>query len=115
MADFHVSYVGHISFEGQANGLPAEIRALQLIENVQSKRDLIKTVEAQGTQFIMASGMAVSKDPSQIRDPEKLDVNRMFVYSHWIVYIDVEIKQITNTREQLAAAEDGTEAEETKN
>jgi hypothetical protein len=114
MADFHITYKGHISKEGQDNGLPAEIKALQLVEGISSKKDLVKQVEAQGTQFIFSNGMAVSKDPAQTRDPQAFDINRMFVYSRWIAWIDVEIKMVTNTQEQIDASED-EEIEETKN
>jgi hypothetical protein len=115
MADFLITYIGHISPEGQSCGLPTEIKAYQLLENVRSKKEILKAVEAQGTQFIMANGMAVSKDPAQIRDPKVLDTNRMFVYSRWILFIDMTIENVTNTKEQLDAYENGTpESEETK-
>jgi hypothetical protein len=106
MADFFVTYIGHISKEGQANGLPPEIKAFQLLENVTKKSELVRAIEAQGTAFIMSNGMAVSKDPAQIRDPKTLDANRMFVYADWIVWIDTDIKKITNTPQEIAANED---------
>ena len=107
-ADFWVTYIGHISKEGQANGLPAEIKAFQLLENVTKKSELVRAIEAQGTQFIMSNGMAVSKDPAQIRDPKNLDSNRMFVYADWIVWIDTDVKRIVNTPKQIEASQDET-------
>jgi hypothetical protein len=115
MSDILITYTGHISREGQLEGLPAEIKAHQLLGNVGTKGEVVQAVESTGTQFILSNGMAVSKDPAQIRAPKSLDSNRMFVYSRWIVYIDVSISVVTNTKEQTEAYENGTpESEETK-
>jgi hypothetical protein len=95
VAEFHITFTGHISWEGRSNGLPPEITAYMLIE-ADTKAGIVKAIEQQSQQFFVAGGMAVSKNPAAIREPNKLDLNRMFVPSNWIVFIDTKITRIVN-------------------
>jgi len=94
-SEFHITFTGHISREGQLEGLPKEIYAFMLIET-DSKGGIVKAIERQSAEFFVAGGMAVSKDPAATRDPNKLDLNRMFVPMHWIAFIDVQVRQVVN-------------------
>ena len=72
-SEFHITFTGHISREGQLEGLPKEIYAFMLIET-DSKGGIVKAIERQSAEFFVAGGMAVSKDPAATRDPNKLDL-----------------------------------------
>lgn len=111
MPDFHITFTGHISWEGQANGLPKEIQAFMVIE-ADTKAGIAKAIEHQSNALFVAGGMAVSKTPAAIKDPSKLDLDRMFVPMHWITYVDTQVRRIQNV--EVPEDDEGNPTKEAK-
>jgi hypothetical protein len=85
---------GHVSWDGQMNGLPKTIYAymIYLGDDTKGINDLI---EAQSGAFIRSQAMFVQKDQGQIIDIRQTPAERMLVPLKWIVSIDADVIPIT--------------------
>lgn len=95
MADYHILYTGHISWEGRSNGLPEKIFCLQMIES-EGKGGILKAIQDQANHFFITGGMSVSEDPARLIDPNKLNLGKMYVPMRWIVRITVKVTPVIN-------------------
>lgn len=85
-----VQFNGHISWEGQSNGLPPVIKAF-LIFVGDDRHALNNMIEVQSAAFLRSQAFYAQKDQGQIIDLRQVPSDRMLVPFHWIVKIDVEL------------------------
>jgi len=106
MPAYVIRFNGHISWEGQANGLPKVIHAFLMFDSY-DKPVFIDAINSQTAAFITARGMTVQREQGQIIDINQMPQERIYVPMAWIVTIDVDVFPLTG--EMSNADDDGTE------
>ncbi len=89
-----IQFNGHISWEGQSNGLPSVIRAF-LIFDGDDRNAINNLIESQSSAFIRSQAFYAQKDQGQIVDLRVTPSDRMLVPFCWIVKIDVDLFPLT--------------------
>ena len=100
-------FVGKISWEGQANGLPPEIFSYIFFDARYSSGKIAELIEQQLSVYRLIGGMPVEKNQGAVIDVKRSIVDRMIVPWHWIVYIHPEV--ITIPGDTPLPDEDGVE------
>ena len=94
---YALKFTGKISWEGQSNGLPAEIYAYILIESEggpSEKPFIDSTIEQQSMAFIRMQAMAVQRDQGAMIDLRQTPAERILVPFRWIVSIGTSIHRL---------------------
>jgi len=105
-----IRFNGHISWEGQSNGLPPVIYAYIVFEGsdgAEDKTAISNAIEVQTRAFISWQSMAVQREQGKILDIRAAGNNRMLVPFRWITHIDVDVLPMTG--ELSEADESGVE------
>src|SRR5579864_1929580 len=89
-----IRFNGHISWDGQANGLPPTIHAYLIFEG-SITQEIINMIELQSGVFLKSQAMAVQRDQGKIIDLRKVPQDRMLVPMRWIVSLDVDVIPMT--------------------
>jgi len=85
-----IRFNGHISWEGQSNGLPATIHAFLVVDGNNSAA-INELIESQLRASIGSQSFCCQKDQGQIIDLRTVPSDRMLVPFHWITRIDVDL------------------------
>lgn len=89
-----VRFNGHITWEGQAAGLPKVVFAFVIVQN--ADRELInKVVEEQSFAFISRQVLFVQRDQGKVIDCRINAQDRMMVPFHSIAYMSVDLVNMT--------------------
>lgn len=81
---------GHVSWEGQSNGLPPVIYAFLMMKGYDRKM-YNDTIEAQTAAFLRTQSFICQREQGKIIDINEMPANRMAVPMRWITYIDVDV------------------------
>jgi hypothetical protein len=92
--DHAIRFNGHISTDGQANGLPPVIYAFLLMKGYDAKM-YDEAIEAQAGAFVRMQAMICQRDQGALIDIMKMPADRMIVPMKWIVKMDVSIFPMT--------------------
>jgi len=85
-----IRFIGDISWEGQANGLPPQIFAY-IIYDGDDHAAINNHIEAQAGAFLRIQAMAVQRDQGQVIDLRQIPQDRMLVPMKWIVRITTTV------------------------
>jgi hypothetical protein len=108
-----IRFNGHITWEGQSNGLPETIYAYLVSDGLDDDA-ILQLMENQLRQFVGSQMMSVQKDQGSLIDLRKTPQGRMAVPFHMIAYIDVDVIPMTGElpnpdEDGVERLEDGTE------
>lgn len=101
-----IRFNGHITWEGQTNGLPETIYAYLISDGLDDDA-ILQLMADQLRQFVSCQMMSVQKDQGSLIDLRKTPQGRMAVPFHMIAYIDADV--IPMAGELSNADEDGIE------
>jgi hypothetical protein len=88
-----IRFNGHISRDGQANGLPEIIYAFLLFDGDDTE-EMNKLIESQSVAFVRSQAMIVQRNQGKVIDLRQTPQDRMLVPMHWIVNVSVDINPI---------------------
>lgn len=91
---YGIQFIGKISWEGQSNGLPAEISGWIICETeggASEKQIINNIIEQQTAAFFHLGGMPVQRDQGQMIDLRTVPQDRVVVPMQWIVNISVKL------------------------
>jgi hypothetical protein len=89
-SQYVIRFIGQISWDGQANGLPKEIYAFLIYEG-DDKQVINNLIEAQATAFVRSQAMFVMRDQGKTIDLRATPADRMLVPMRWIVNITTDM------------------------
>jgi hypothetical protein len=89
-----IRFVGKISLEGQANGLPSEIYAFMTLQDANNEV-VIDAAAKQFAAFRNMGGMIVEKNQGALDNRQVAWLTRMFVPFGWIVNITLALNNLT--------------------
>lgn len=92
-SQYLIRFNGHISWEGQSNGLPSVIFAFLIFEG-DDTNFINQLIETQTAAFLRSNAMYVQRDQGKIVDLRQTPQDRMVVPLHWITNITVDIKRL---------------------
>ncbi len=95
-----IRFNGHITWEGQSNGLPETIYAYLISDGLDDSA-ILQLTESQLRQFVGSQMMSVQKDQGALIDLRKTPQGRMAVPFHMIAYIDVDVIPMTGELSNL--------------
>ena len=101
-----IRFVGKISWEGQANGLPENIYAFLFYQDY-NRETFGTAIDQQMHQFTMEQGMHCQRVQGDLIDMTQMPQDRQFVPMQWIVSIRPEV--INFSHELPLADEQGVE------
>ena len=85
-----IRFTGHVSWDGQVNGLPKEIYAFLIFEG-DDRNAINALIESQSTAFVRSQVMLVQREQGKIIDLRQTPADRMLVPMRWIVNIECDI------------------------
>ena len=92
-SQYMLRFIGKISWEGQANGLPPEIYGYIIYEG-DNTAQINEILENQSGAFIRMQAMAVQKDQGKIIDMRQTPSDRMLVPFKWLVNMTCDIHKM---------------------
>ena len=100
-----IRFNGHITWEGQANGLPPVIWAFLVVDGA-NDQFIVEQIEIQTAAFLRSQAMFVQREQGKVIDLRLTPAGRMVVPFHEIAYIDVDVLPLIG---ELSYEEDGVE------
>jgi hypothetical protein len=109
-----IKFTGHISLDGQDNGLPPEIYTFLTLQDA-SEGGALRAIAEQFNTFRSMGGMIVEKDQGAPINLKVSWLSRMYVPYNWIVKITVGFSNLTQEitvpdTKGVERFSDGTEA-----
>ena len=95
MADYIITYSGHVIESLRPDGFPKEIQDLLFI-SADTEAGLGKAVNDGLNMYLRLLGMYVRKDPSGITKQGGFEADRMWVPMNMLSHIDYTVKKIQN-------------------
>ena len=107
MADYIITYHGHIKEQTRPEGFPKEVRD-SLFISADTEAGIAKAVNDGMNGYIRLLGMYVRKDPSGVTKQNGFEPDRMWVPMDMLSYIDYTVKQIQSSRPVLSVTGDAS-------
>ena len=95
MADYTISFVGHIVPSFRPHGFPAFVRD-DMVCRVESLDGLRKMTNEKYISYIRNGGMFVYVNPAQVDDSKYVPDAQMFIPMHMISYINTITKKLAS-------------------
>lgn len=100
MADYLVTFVGHINERMRPENFPREVRDLVLVQ-ADSQEALVNEVNKASFQYIRLQGMGVRRNPYDPEVANQLDLDRMWVPMHMLTHIVPHVRLLTGEVPQV--------------
>lgn len=116
MADYIITYHGHLKERTRPEGFPKEVRD-SLFISADTEAGIAKAVNDGMNGYIRLLGMYVRKDPSGVTKQNGFEPDCMWVPMDMLSHIDYTVRQIQSSKPILSVTGDATidgEAEFTK-
>jgi hypothetical protein len=105
MADYIVTYYGHLKEWTRPEGFPKEVRD-SLFITADTEAGVAKAVNDGMNMYIRLLGMYVRKDPTGMTKQNGFEPDRMWIPMDMISYIDYTVKQIQSSRPVMSVTGD---------
>ncbi len=99
--DYLVKMQGHMDMQKCPRDLPEIALQVFIVSDVESKKQLVETIQQYLNAIVVMQGMLIRDDPYSILDPSILDIKRKWIPMHMIAYINAEVKEIVGSTPKI--------------